>query len=89
MRDCNQCVVWLEDGQYGVAYTGDLATDFIATLLERVAVQDCFIRRERDDGAGGLYAEGSGKRGEGEVAGAQVDVEEVDTGILHLGEQGQ
>ena len=72
-----------------MAYAGDLAADSIATLLERVTVQDGFVRRERDDGTGCLHAEGSRKGGEGEVAVAQVDVEEVNAGIFDLGERGQ
>ena len=67
-----------------MAYTGDLATDFIATLLERVAVQDGFVRREHYDCAGGLYAERGRKGGEGIVAVAELDVDEVHASIFDL-----
>ena len=72
-----------------MAYTGDLAANFISALLKRVTVHDGLVRRERNDGAGGLYAERSGKGGEGEAAVAQIDVEEVDASIFDLRERGQ
>ena len=72
------------DGWYA-AHEGDLAADCKAALLEPVTVQDGFVRRERDDLARTFYAEHGGKRGEGEAAFAQVDVEEVDAAIFDLG----
>ena len=70
-------------------YEGGLAADFEAAHLERFVGQDGFVRRERDDCAGCLYAERGRKGGEGIAAVAELDVDEVHACIFDLGERGQ